>query len=150
MCGMSEGHPSLGVRHLQVCPCLRCRQGLLSCTCTQQRNSTLHSIYILIVQILYSTPKCHSAASDDRVTPSSKPWWRYVGWGVVWVQDGKQPDSVKTTLNQQGINLSVAPAEWTLLDYNKRGLNRKTLRASVHYNNTEDEIDRFTAALQRL
>lgn len=49
-----------------------------------------------------------------------------------------------------GINISVAPAEWTLLDYTKRGLDKKTLRASVHYYNTEEEIDRFIAALQKL
>ena len=66
------------------------------------------------------------------------------------LQAGKQPESVKVTLNKMGINISVAPAEWTLLDYTKRNLDKKTLRASVHYYNTEDEIDRFIAALGKL
>lgn len=66
------------------------------------------------------------------------------------MQEHKQPDAVKAELNAMGINISVAPAEWTLLDYTKRGLYKKTLRASVHYYNTEQEIQRFIAALQKL
>lgn len=63
------------------------------------------------------------------------------------LQDGKAPEAVKDSLAQKGINISISPANSTLLDFSNRGLD-KVLRASVHYYNTEDEVVRFVQALQ--
>ena len=53
---------------------------------------------------------------------------------------------LKALLAEQGINVSVTKAASTLLDMNARGLT-EMVRASVHYYNTEDEIDRLAAVL---
>ncbi len=63
------------------------------------------------------------------------------------LQDKKAPETVKDALAQQGINVSISPANSTLLDFSCRGLD-KVLRASVHYYNTVDEVVRFVQALQ--
>ena len=65
------------------------------------------------------------------------------------LQDGKAPEAVKEALAQKGINISISPANSTLLDFSDRGL-QKVLRASVHYYNTEDELDRFVKILSSL
>ena len=56
------------------------------------------------------------------------------------------PAEIKALLAEQGINVSVTKAASTLLDMNARGLT-EMVRASVHYYNTEDEIDRLVEAL---
>ena len=52
-------------------------------------------------------------------------------------------------LRAHGINVSVSPAQSTLLDFSARGLDN-VVRASVHYYNTEEEVHRFIAALKSL
>jgi len=49
--------------------------------------------------------------------------------------------------SEHRINVSVSAASSTLLDMSERGLDA-VLRASVHYYNTESELERFVAALQ--
>lgn len=66
---------------------------------------------------------------------------------VVCSQDGKAPEAVKDALAQKGINISISPANSTLLDFSRRGLD-KVLRASVHYYNTEEEVAHFVQTLQ--
>jgi cysteine desulfurase / selenocysteine lyase len=56
---------------------------------------------------------------------------------------------VKATLRAASINVTVSPARGTLLDMRARGLS-EIVRASVHYYNTEAELDRMTAELGRL
>ncbi|HEX3179239.1 MAG TPA: aminotransferase class V-fold PLP-dependent enzyme [Methylomirabilota bacterium] len=56
---------------------------------------------------------------------------------------------VKAALRAESINVTVSPARGTLLDMRARGL-REILRASVHYYNTEAELDRLADALVRL
>jgi len=56
---------------------------------------------------------------------------------------------VKAALRAESINVTVSPARGTLLDMRARGL-REILRASVHYYNTEAELDEFAAAIQAL
>jgi len=56
---------------------------------------------------------------------------------------------VKATLRAARINVTVSPARGTLLDMRARGLS-EVLRASVHYYNTDEEIDRLTAEVARL
>lgn len=56
---------------------------------------------------------------------------------------------VKAALAAASINVHVSPARGTLLDMRARGL-RELVRASVHYYNTEAELDRLAAAVARL
>ena len=65
------------------------------------------------------------------------------------LQDGKTPEAVKEALAQKRINVSVSPANSTLLDFSDRGLH-SVVRASVHYYNTEQELGRFIQALQEI
>ena len=56
---------------------------------------------------------------------------------------------VKATLRAARINVTVSPARGTLLDMRARGLS-EVVRASVHYYNTDEEIDHLTAEVARL
>ena len=56
---------------------------------------------------------------------------------------------VKAALRAASINVTVSPARGTLLDMRARGL-PEVLRASVHYYNTDEEIDRLVADVTRL
>jgi selenocysteine lyase/cysteine desulfurase len=60
--------------------------------------------------------------------------------------DGRDLTEVKTALAHHRINVTVSRAAWTRLDMDTRHL-PAVLRASVHYYNTEDEIERFCATL---
>ncbi|MDF2766172.1 MAG: putative class-V aminotransferase [Rhodospirillales bacterium] len=56
---------------------------------------------------------------------------------------------LKSALAQRGINVSLSEASGTLLDMRERGLSAM-IRASVHYYNSEAELERFVAALAEL
>jgi len=60
---------------------------------------------------------------------------------------GKESTQVKQELAEQKINVSIGRAGSTLLYMNKKHL-ASVLRASVHYYNTEEEIDLLCAALR--
>jgi selenocysteine lyase/cysteine desulfurase len=60
-----------------------------------------------------------------------------------------EPARIKAALRAASINVSVSPARGTLLDMQARGL-REVVRASVHYYNTEAELDRMADELARL
>lgn len=62
--------------------------------------------------------------------------------------EGVDPFAVKAALREENINLSVSSPGSTLLDATRRKL-PPVFRASVHYYNDSDEIDRLTSALQR-
>lgn len=57
--------------------------------------------------------------------------------------------ALKTALREQGINVTVSTQFSSRLDLLGRGLH-DVMRASVHVYNTEDELDRFAAALDSL
>lgn len=59
---------------------------------------------------------------------------------VTFLMAGVDPEELVNALLQQGINLSVSPRFTSVLDMDKRGLSG-VCRASVHYYNTEAEID---------
>jgi cysteine desulfurase / selenocysteine lyase len=59
------------------------------------------------------------------------------------------PQSVKTALASQRINVSVSDAAWTRIDMDARAL-PAVVRASVHYYNTEEEIDTVAGAIAAL
>lgn len=65
------------------------------------------------------------------------------------VQDGHEAEEVRVALSEKHINVSVSPIGSTRLDFAKRGLGN-VIRASVHYYNTEDEIDVLVDALRQL
>lgn len=60
---------------------------------------------------------------------------------------GHDADALKQALGQKRINVSVSRVTSTRLDMEARQLD-KLVRASVHYYNTDDEIDRFVATLR--
>jgi cysteine desulfurase / selenocysteine lyase len=73
----------------------------------------------------------------------------HVRSGIVTCRvDGHRPADLKLALRAGGFNTSVSSAPSALLDMQARGLD-ELLRASVHYYNTDDELDRFAAALAR-
>ena len=56
---------------------------------------------------------------------------------------------LKSALARRRINVSLSEASGTLLDMRERGLTAM-IRASVHYYNSEEELERFAAALAEL
>jgi cysteine desulfurase/selenocysteine lyase len=56
---------------------------------------------------------------------------------------------VKAAMRAASINVTISPARGTLLDMRARGLH-ELVRASVHYYNTDDELDRLVRELGRL
>lgn len=61
--------------------------------------------------------------------------------------EGWEAQALKAALRQRGCNTSVSDPNSTLIDASKRGL-PDVLRASVHYYNSEEELDRFAATLE--
>ncbi|MEQ8333732.1 aminotransferase class V-fold PLP-dependent enzyme [Nisaea sp.] len=57
---------------------------------------------------------------------------------------------VKVALGQQGINVSTSSGPGMKLSYMARGLEAGLVRASVHYYNSEPELERFLSVLRTL
>ncbi|MGB7925422.1 MAG: aminotransferase class V-fold PLP-dependent enzyme [Pyrinomonadaceae bacterium] len=68
---------------------------------------------------------------------------------VTFTVDGREPETLRLALAQHRINVSVSGRSSTRLDMEARGL-ENLVRASVHYYNSEEEIDRFCETLQYL
>jgi selenocysteine lyase/cysteine desulfurase len=68
---------------------------------------------------------------------------------VTFTVADRDAQSIFTSLRAKGINASVALARYALLDMKERGL-PEVLRVSVHYYNTEVELDRFCTELEAL
>ncbi len=68
---------------------------------------------------------------------------------VTFAIDGLAAHTAHRRLREQGINISVADPHSTLLDSRERGL-PPLLRASVHYYNTEQELDLLIDTLANL
>ncbi|QDU30402.1 putative cysteine desulfurase [Anatilimnocola aggregata] len=68
---------------------------------------------------------------------------------VSFVMGNIPPCEIQHRLHSLQINVSVSPREYTLLDMDQREL-ASVVRASVHYYNTEAEIERALAALHEL
>jgi selenocysteine lyase/cysteine desulfurase len=63
--------------------------------------------------------------------------------GIVTFTVGNlDPQEVRCKLKENRVNVSVSLAEYSRLDMDRRGLN-SVVRASVHYYNTEAEVERF-------
>ncbi|CAN5503852.1 aminotransferase class V-fold PLP-dependent enzyme [soil metagenome] len=65
---------------------------------------------------------------------------------VTFTIDGADLDAVKADLSRRGINITVSRPPSTRLDMEARGLDG-VVRASVHYYNTDEEVDRFVDAI---
>jgi cysteine desulfurase/selenocysteine lyase len=68
---------------------------------------------------------------------------------VSFTVEGFSAGEVKAYLAQHSINISWNDVSNTYLDMTNRGL-KEVARASVHYYNTEKEIDRFVEALAKI
>ncbi len=68
---------------------------------------------------------------------------------VTFSVEDKNPDEIKLALSKQHINVSVTRRGSTLLDMDARGL-ESIVRASAHYYNIEEEVERFCQAVEAL
>jgi cysteine desulfurase/selenocysteine lyase len=68
---------------------------------------------------------------------------------ISFTLEGYAPDQIRDCLRRQGINVNVSRAPSTFLDMTRRGI-KELVRASVHYYNSETELERFLVALGRL
>jgi selenocysteine lyase/cysteine desulfurase len=66
---------------------------------------------------------------------------------VTFAVSGGDHEAIQAALRARGINVSISTKYSSRLDMDSRGLDT-VIRASVHIYNTEDELDRFVAALQ--
>ena len=69
--------------------------------------------------------------------------------GIVSIATERTPADVKRSMLESGINVSIIHPAHTLIDMTSRNLGNM-IRASVHYYNTEEEIDRFIQQLQTI
>ncbi len=67
---------------------------------------------------------------------------------VSFTKAGEEPDHIKQRLGAHGINVSVSRMRYAILDLGRRGL-EAVVRASVHYYNSEEEVDRFCDQLEK-
>ena len=68
---------------------------------------------------------------------------------VTFTADGKRPADLKHQLTARGMNVSVTDRSSSRIDMEARNL-QSMVRASVHYYNTENEVERFVAAVAEL
>lgn len=68
---------------------------------------------------------------------------------VTFSKDGLSADAIKQKLLAQAINVSVSQGIYARLDLPHRGF-PALVRASVHYYNTEEEVERFVKAVAEL
>lgn len=70
--------------------------------------------------------------------------------GIVTFNSSKVSiNTLKSQLDKNNINTSIAVASGTLLDATNRNLD-KLIRASVHYYNTEEEVDKFIQVIEEV
>jgi selenocysteine lyase/cysteine desulfurase len=65
---------------------------------------------------------------------------------VTFSRAGRSAGDVAAALAERRINVSVSPGSYSRLDFERRGLT-DLVRASVHYYNTSDEIERLVEAV---
>ncbi|KAK9800330.1 hypothetical protein WJX73_003728 [Symbiochloris irregularis] len=69
---------------------------------------------------------------------------------VAFAKAGTTADDAQQQLQQQGINTWVTPLTTTRLAFEAKGITEDQLRLSVHYYNTEEEVQRVVAAVAAL
>jgi selenocysteine lyase/cysteine desulfurase len=65
---------------------------------------------------------------------------------VSFTVEGRSSSAVKADLARRAINVEVSPGHYTRYDMVERGMN-DLVRASVHYYNSEEEVDALVAAV---
>jgi cysteine desulfurase len=68
---------------------------------------------------------------------------------VTFTVEGREPNDIKAALAEQAMNVTVSRTSSTRLDMEDRDL-AAIVRASVHYYNSEAEVDRFCDAVRAL
>ena len=68
---------------------------------------------------------------------------------VTFTHEAHAAGAIVETMREQRINVRVTPLGSTRIDMEQRGLTAM-VRASVHYYNTEEEIERFAKAVREL
>jgi len=68
---------------------------------------------------------------------------------VTFVSDKLTADFIQTALHKHNINVTVSSGSGSLLQFNNLGLSA-VVRASVHYYNTEEEIEKFVKTLRSI
>jgi cysteine desulfurase/selenocysteine lyase len=68
---------------------------------------------------------------------------------VTFVVQGRAAGDVQRALAEQRINVSVSEASSARLDFGPRGID-ELVRSSVHYYNTDDEVDRLVECVAAL
>ena len=68
---------------------------------------------------------------------------------VTFSVEDKDPDEIASMLSKHNINVSVTSRSSTLLDMKARGLD-SLVRASVHYYNSEEEVEQFCRTVETL
>ena len=68
---------------------------------------------------------------------------------VTFTVDGTDPFTLAAALRDESVNISVSTIDFARFDFEARDLTA-VARASVHYYNTDDELDRFVAAVARI
>ena len=63
--------------------------------------------------------------------------------------EGLEPEEIKSRLAKYHSNVSVSVVESTRLDMEARNLT-SMVRASVHYYNSEEEIERFCKQIEKM
>ena len=66
------------------------------------------------------------------------------------MQDGSSSQAIKAKLAEAGINVHISSQSSTLTDFERNNLPKEVIRASLHYYNTEDEVDSFLVVLKKL
>jgi cysteine desulfurase/selenocysteine lyase len=69
---------------------------------------------------------------------------------VTFSVEGRAAADVAGALRAGGVNVSVSPASWSRADFEDRGLGDAIVRASAHYYNTDEELDRLVAGVRVL
>jgi len=62
---------------------------------------------------------------------------------------GRPPAAVRSALHDAGVNVSVVEADTARLDFDRRGI-AAVVRASVHYYNSDDDLERCCRAVTEL
>ena len=65
---------------------------------------------------------------------------------VTFTSEKQSAAAIKSLMSDHGINVSVSDGSGTLVSFQQRNLSA-VVRASVHYFNTESEIERFISVL---
>jgi selenocysteine lyase/cysteine desulfurase len=63
---------------------------------------------------------------------------------------GRPASEVAAALGEERINVSVSPLSSSVADFAARGVTTDIVRASVHYYNTDEELDRLAGVVGRL